>query len=510
MADIPISVPQAPAAIFRPALVLMSGRMLGFIAAFAIPMVLARVFDQSEFGTYKQAFLLFATLFGIAQLGMAESLYYFLPAGLKRSGAYLFNALVVLGMMGGLSLLLLSGFRQEIAQLLNNSELSQYIPFVGIYLLFMLMAVVLEILLTIRKQHLLASCSYAASDLVRAICYIVPVLFFADLRVLMLGAIAFALLRFTATLAYVYRDFGRYLRPHRGTLEKHLAYAVPFGIAGLIEVVQVNYHLYVVSFYFDAAIFAIYAVGCLQIPLSDFLMTSTCNVMMVNMQERIKANDTQAVLAIWLDSVRKLALIFCPMVMLLIAVAQPLIITLFTERYAASIPIFMVWSLTMLWVILLTDGALRVFAQTHFLILQNLIRLGIIVALIPFFLAKFDLVGAILVTLLATVITKIIALSRLRVLMSVSFAQLLPWWSLTRCLIISVAAALPAMALSNVVVAPPVVKLALICALYGLSYYLLLQKFGPMNDDEKRMLSQWVGAPVNRVKGFIKPSLRDD
>ena len=34
---------------------------------------------RAEFGTYKQLFLIYATLFGVAQLGMAESLYYFIP-----------------------------------------------------------------------------------------------------------------------------------------------------------------------------------------------------------------------------------------------------------------------------------------------------------------------------------------------------------------------------------------------------------------------------------------------
>src|SRR5437879_12894336 len=59
---------------FKPTLVLMSGRSLAFAATFFIPMVLVRVFDQTEFGTYKQLFLIVSTLYGIAQLGMAESL----------------------------------------------------------------------------------------------------------------------------------------------------------------------------------------------------------------------------------------------------------------------------------------------------------------------------------------------------------------------------------------------------------------------------------------------------
>ena len=77
---------QEEGAVFRPAMILMSGRFLGFILAFITPMVLVRVFTQEDFGTYKQLFLIVNTLFVIAQMGMAESLYYFLPQAGKKPG----------------------------------------------------------------------------------------------------------------------------------------------------------------------------------------------------------------------------------------------------------------------------------------------------------------------------------------------------------------------------------------------------------------------------------------
>lgn len=489
-------------ALFRPALILMTGRFLGFVAAFAIPLVMARVFDQSEFGTYKQVFLVFGTVFAIAQAGMAESLYYFLPFESRRSGSYVLNTLLVLGGMASLSLGMLWLWRQELAQLLNNPGLPDYIPLVGVYLLFMLMAVVLEILMTIRKQHLAASCSYALSDLVRAVFYIAPVLVFADLRALMFGAIAFAMARFFVTLVYVKREFGTELRPDRVVLREHLAYAIPFGLAGLIEAVQINFHLYAVSYYFDTVTFAIYAVGCLQIPLSDFLMTSTSNVMMVNMREKIQAGENGAVASIWLDSVRKLGLMFFPLVACLLVIAHPLIVLLFTRSYEASVPIFMVWTLSMLFATLLTDGALRVFAETRFLILQNLIRLGLIVAMIPWFLSHFGVMGAILVTLFATLVSKIIALGRIRFVMEVSLAQLLPWKSLAMTLLIAAVAALPALLVRSVLDAPELVTVAVTGLVYSLSYYVLLLWCGPIQDDEKRTLSRWLQSPlISRLTG---------
>ena len=98
---------------------------------------------------------------------------------------------------------------------------------------------------------------------------------------------------------------------------------------------------------FDAATFAIYAIGCLQIPLFDLIVTSTVNVMMVKMAEdaergrarRWRSGTTPSSPGVpdcsrWPSSSSSRL--------------TTLIVGLFTTTYAASVPIFMVWALTML------------------------------------------------------------------------------------------------------------------------------------------------------------------
>ena len=55
----------------RPVFLLTAGRALAFAVTFATPLVLVRIFDQAEFGIYKQLFVVYATFAAIAQLGMA-------------------------------------------------------------------------------------------------------------------------------------------------------------------------------------------------------------------------------------------------------------------------------------------------------------------------------------------------------------------------------------------------------------------------------------------------------
>lgn len=482
-------------ALFRPAMVLMAGRLVGFAVAFAIPMVLARVFDQSEFGTYKQLFLIYGTLFGIAQLGMAESLYFFLPSRSKDAGKILFNTMLATGVLGLASLFGLWFFRFELSELMNNPALVDLVLPLGLYLLFMLMAVVLEIIMTTRKQFAAASCAYALSDVARAAFYVIPVLLLPDLRSLMLGAVVFALARLTATLVYVRHEFGSELKPDAHAMAEQVRYAVPLGIAGMIAVAQANYHLYAVSYAFDVATFAIYAVGCLQIPLSDYLMSSTGNVMMVNMRERLLAGDISGAIDVWLDANRKLAMVFFPLVAGVLVMAHPFIVLLFTDTYEASVPIFMVSALGMIMASLLTDCALRVLALTRFLIIEYLIRLALVVVLLHWLMSSVGLIGAILATLIADAIVKVIALERIRRELKIRPSRLLPWKALAVTALLSALAAIPAMLVLASLDAPEFVQLAVTGPVFVLTYYLLLRRFGPLQQDEREQLDEWVQRP---------------
>src|ERR1700675_2954907 len=119
--------------VFRPALLLMSGRTLAFAATFFIPVVLARIFDATEFGTYKQLFLVHSTVYYIAQLGMASSLYYFLPRA-PDAGRYVENTIWFLGATGLAALGLVVMAAPRLAQWMSNNALAAYLPWIGLYL----------------------------------------------------------------------------------------------------------------------------------------------------------------------------------------------------------------------------------------------------------------------------------------------------------------------------------------------------------------------------------------
>src|SRR5262249_28338152 len=160
--------------IFRPALALMSGRSIGFAASFLIPVVLARVLDQAAFGTYKQFFLVASTLCGVLQLGMAESLFYFLPRGPREGGRYVANAALALvaGGLAGAAAVVVGG--DALARWFGNAELGRHTAALGGYVLLVVASAALEIAMVARKRYRLAAGTYASLDVLRAAALVGP------------------------------------------------------------------------------------------------------------------------------------------------------------------------------------------------------------------------------------------------------------------------------------------------------------------------------------------------
>jgi len=479
----------------------MTGRMVGFAVSFFIPVVLVRIFAPSEFGTYRQLFLIYSTLYGIAQFGMAESLYYFLPGASTKGGRYVVNAMLVLSVVGLASFVLLGATGASLSRWLNNAGMSRYFPLIGIFMLLVLISTVLEIVMIARKRYGLASFSYAVSEIARAGFFMIPVLLLRDLKGLLIGAVIFAFFRCAAALLYLYHEFKADFRPDSALLKEQFAYALPFQLAVVVEILQANFHQYAVSYRFDVATFALYSVGCLQIPLIDFVASSASNVMMVRMTDEIRQGRVATVLSLWHDTVGNLALFFFPLVGLLLLNARPLIVFLFTIRYLPSVPVFMIMSIMILFAVFPTDSVIRVFAQTRFLFLLNAVRLILIAASIGWFLSTFGLIGAALVTVTAAFVAKGLALVRLKSMLGVGFPRLLPWRKLITILGLTCAAVVPSLIVKTLFDISPLPALLLTGVVYTVSYLTLLMGFGFF--DEVRRLSSasvWQRLGFGRAK----------
>jgi len=483
---------------------LMSGRVAAFAITFLTPVLLVRLFSQAEFGTYKQFMLITFTPYLIG-CAFSECLFYFLPKDPERAGQYALNAMLMLFATGVVCLAAMLMFPARIAALVNNPALIPFVPLMGLYLLFTLMSTVLEITMISRKQYNLAAFTYVVSDLLRAAFLVVPALVTRRLHAALIGSVVFFALRVCVAFVYLRWEFPDGVRFDTPALREQWSYVLPYSLAGIVQVIQQNYHQYAVAFHFDPKTFAIYSVGCLNIPLVDFMATPTSNVMMVRMAERLRDGEVRELLPIWHDTTRKLALLFFPFVALLLVSAYPLITLLFTADFAASVPIFMVWCLSILLATFQTDSVLRVFAEIRYMFLTNVTRLTMLLLLMSWFLTTFDLMGPVLITLAGILLSKIMALARIRKVLQTTCAELLPWKNLAGTLIVAMAAAIPAAIVSAKLAVPSLVLLPLLGTVYVVCYASLVLAFRLLSRDEidaiKATLCVWNRGAIAAARG---------
>src|SRR4051812_31298166 len=126
---------------------LIAARFLAAGITFAIPLVLARAMNLEEYGTYKQLFLVAGTLHCMLPLGMAQSLYFFVPRS-SDPRPYLFQTYLFMLIAAALGAAGLIAFAGPISSALSNPGLYDYRWLTGLYLVGLMGGYPLELSLT--------------------------------------------------------------------------------------------------------------------------------------------------------------------------------------------------------------------------------------------------------------------------------------------------------------------------------------------------------------------------
>jgi O-antigen/teichoic acid export membrane protein len=464
---------------------LFTGRTLAFAVTFVMPLVLVRVFSQEEYGLYKQLFLVHETLVSILTLGLVASLYYFVPNDPAHRRAYISNTLLALAVVGTIGLGALVALKAQVAWLLSNPRLQLYLPAMALFTGFCLVTSMLESLMVILKQVRLAALTGLVSDVLRAAMVIGAALWIREM-----GAVVMALLLWvgcrTITLIVYLRTLG--IRPwrevHRERIRSQWHYSLPFGLALMVRTFADNLHQYAVAHLYGPVLFAVYSVGSLQVPVVSIAFESTADVALVRLTELRRDGRLDKSVELIRGTVATLSLLLLPLYVWLVANSGEFILLLYTRSFEASVPIFVVFLTIIPLTALGLDYVPRAFADTRFILRVNVYRLAVNVVLL-IILWPMNLLGAALATVGAMMAAKLLILLRVRTLLNVSVAQLLPTRRLMAIAGASCLAGLAAWFARIAVSAGPPGDLVISAAVFGACYVSIAWTGGILNEAEK-------------------------
>lgn len=394
----------------------MFAKTVAFLFSFILPLLLVRRLSQHEFGLYKQVFLVVGTALNILPLGVGMSAYYFLPRERERQGQVIFNILLFYLFMAGGICLLFALRPQIVAVIFNSTDLIQYAPLIGVVILLWVFSSFLEIAAVAHQEVRLATFFVVGSQFTKTVLLLAATLMFETVWGLIYAAMLQGALQTLIMLIYLKSRFGVFWRSFKlAIMRRQLAYALPLGVAAVIIGLQSDIDNYFVANRFGAAAYAIYAIGCFQLPLIGIISDSIGSVMIPRVSYLQKFNRHHEIIELTARVMRELSALYFPIYAMLLVMGREFLSLLFTDQYLASYPIFAI-NITLIPLAIITsacDPVMRAYAEHRFFLLKaRVLLLALLVGALWLVTSHYGMVGTIATAIIVNVIERAVTLGK--------------------------------------------------------------------------------------------------
>ena len=471
----------------------MIARLAIAVVTVGTPLVLARVLDKDSYGTFKLGWLWCATVGVVLPMGLTPSLIYFVPREPERRRNFISHALLVTTSLGVCAGTLLYFFGSRIALEMGQPALAARMGLVALFTALFLSGSTMDAIPMSQGRIKLAAALCFGYEASQAIGIVSGALITRSLTGAMAGIVAGTGFRAVACWAMVLREHG--LHVSREDLKRQLAYAIPFGLAFAIIIPQQQFHQYFVAASVGAAMFAVYNVGCFNLPIVDMLYTPVSEILQLGIAEHDRDGDREAPARLFREAVARLAFVFIPMMALLYVCGPTLLTFLYTDQYRESVPIFRLAILSIPLAALPLDGVMRARAQNRFVLCVSVVKLAMTVPLVVAGFHLYGLRGAMGGWVAAEAVTRGILLLRAGQLLG-GMRRLLPWRTLSlQALAAAVAAPVGVVAL-RFAHGPVLLRLVQCGTATGIAYLAALRATG-----ELPPLREWIPRKPPAVPG---------
>ncbi|MFN7994218.1 MAG: lipopolysaccharide biosynthesis protein [Bryobacteraceae bacterium] len=394
---------------------LLIAKVIGFALSVATPLVVVRILLQSDFGLYKQIALILDTAVPLLTLAFYMNAFYFLARRPAEGPKIVLNIVIVHAAVGCLAGFILLAFPSVLKSIFGSTNLRPYATAIAIVLCMRIVGYFVEVVATANQDVGYSMLFIIAAQLTRGIVTVTAALVFRTLQGLIYAMMLQAAVQCLVLFWYLHKRFPGFLsQPDWKLMGDQFRYAVPLGIAVLAYVAQANLHLYVVARRFSPAEYAIYAVGCVELPLIGLLWESVNTVLIPRisyLQQHDRKRDIVHLLA---NAVRKLGFAYLPISVFLAIAGREFIEVLYTRRYSASWPIFLVNLIVLPLGLLVVDPVLRAYTdQMKFLLRVRVVSVSVMLAAVWYAVSWFGLRGAIVATVTVIAAERLVIVQRL-------------------------------------------------------------------------------------------------
>jgi len=487
--------------------ILVLGKILATLSEAVVPLVIVRLLGKADVGILSGLLLIYSTVALVLTAGFPETLTFYLPtrtpAERKAIARKVAEALLLLGVLGGLVLLGLSlaaRYSPSLAHgvIKNETSLSaveslKYLALFAIYPIADLPGRMLPNLLIVEQRSKAAASVGIIKAVGSATAALVPVALGAPLWVVVLSIASFGVL-FGGVLVYfivaLYPGVPRVESPV--SMRTLLRFGLPLGLTDIVSMLNNQLDRYLIVFFFPVAALAEYQAGAWQIPIVTTIPYTIGAVYAPRFVELFSQGKNHEAIGIWRQSALKTALLIVPITMVFVVAAEETMELLFTAGYLRAAPVFRWYCVLTLGrtaafgSIIVAAGTPRfVFQAAVFSVISNALLCWALVHLVGFN-------GPAMGTALAFIPTVLYYCYCIALATKVPFKQIFPLFGYLRVLLLGVLASLPAWWFKSVVAWPAAARLPIEALLVLGTFGLLGSLVGEIRRADWAFLGNWL------------------
>lgn len=425
------------------AIILMVGRVVAVVVGIATPMVLVRVFTQTEFGAYRQINLAVMTVIGILAFGFPQSLFYFFPKYPSRRRTFVSQALFSQVIFGCIFLGITLFTGEALARFFKHEIFLIASPLIGGIALFQMTRSIMESLLIVEKRVAWASLYIVLRDVLRGLALVIVVLTARSLIALVYTLLIFEGVAFSVVILYSairYHIFR--FRFSKDDFREQTRYSVPMGIGKGAADLTERLDQFLIVDRFTPADYAVYSQGAFPMRFFNIPHQSIFDIVIPNVVTLIKDGKRDELIRFWHDLVSKLAVITIPVVVLSQVVGVDAMVLLFTEEYRFSGALFQVYVFVLLRYLTAYAVLPRSYARTRLIMKSTFAALAVMLVAGWLGTVYFGMFGTVSAMLLSQYLHGFIQLQSGRRDIGLPWKQFLPWSNIFRTAGVAVAAAI--------------------------------------------------------------------
>lgn len=392
-------------------LYIFASKLVGYGIRLVLPFFLIRLLTVSDFGAYRQFFLLESYIGALFQLGLNQALYYLIPRDLRNSGSYFLNSVLMNIIVLTVAFTVIGISVDPLSRALNMDILRDAFWTLAVYVLVLMLTVGCDCYLTSRGCVKAAAGFEVLGQVMVSGISVMVAYSTRDLSSVLVSLVIGRSLQLLAMVSYIHwRLHGFRSERYFFGIREQVRYSIVLGAGGTLITMLTRLHEFVVSRYYGTEGYAVYSAGCTELPFIQLFTQSVAVVALGQFAVLEQKNDWEGIRRLWRRVLTSSYAVAVPVTVVLLLVARPLIIFMCTDVYADAASIFRVNSLVKLGLVFNYTLVLRAMNRNDITMWINIVALVLAPFLLYGGMLLGGMVGVIVVQALLMVGTRIVGM----------------------------------------------------------------------------------------------------